>query len=73
MSLTAEKTYKPRTIKQIDEEIIKLKGELEEVTGQKCEVYTRIVGYYRSLKNWNDAKKAEYSDRKEYVIKNENM
>jgi ribonucleoside-triphosphate reductase len=27
------------------------------------EVYSRIVGYYRSVKNWNLGKKSEYKDR----------
>ena len=28
------------------------------------EVYSRIVGYYRPVQNWNDGKKAEFKDRK---------
>jgi len=36
--------------------------------GQETEVYSRIVGYYRPVKNWNDGKRAEYGDRKEFVI-----
>lgn len=34
--------------------------------GEETEVYTRIVGYYRPVQNWNRGKKAEYGDRKEY-------
>ncbi|CCO25427.1 ribonucleoside triphosphate reductase [Maridesulfovibrio hydrothermalis] len=34
--------------------------------GAESEVYTRIVGYYRPVKQWNDGKKAEYKDRIEY-------
>jgi ribonucleoside-triphosphate reductase len=47
-----------------------LKGEQFtcEKCGQETEVYSRIVGYYRPVKNWNDGKRAEYSDRKEFVI-----
>lgn len=30
----------------------------------KCEVYSRIVGYLRPIDQWNDGKQAEYSDRK---------
>ena len=33
---------------------------------QKCEVYSRVVGYIRPISQWNDGKKAEYCDRKEY-------
>ena len=29
-----------------------------------CEVYSRIVGYYRPVKNWNKGKKSEFSIRK---------
>lgn len=29
-----------------------------------CEVYSRIVGYLRPVDQWNDGKRAEYSDRK---------
>lgn len=31
---------------------------------QECEVYTRIVGYLRPIKQWNKGKRAEYGDRK---------
>jgi ribonucleoside-triphosphate reductase len=30
----------------------------------ECEVYARIVGYIRPIQNWNDAKKAEFTDRR---------
>jgi hypothetical protein len=33
------------------------------VQGTQTEVYTRIVGYYRSVKNWNLGKKEEYKHR----------
>lgn len=29
----------------------------------QCEVYSRVVGYYRPVKNWNDGKKTEFSHR----------
>ncbi|WP_235727663.1 anaerobic ribonucleoside-triphosphate reductase [Maridesulfovibrio frigidus] len=34
--------------------------------GQDSEVYTRIVGYYRPIKRWNEGKKADYKDCIEY-------
>ncbi|MFC1596148.1 ribonucleoside triphosphate reductase [Candidatus Margulisiibacteriota bacterium] len=34
--------------------------------GTESEVYTRIVGYYRSVQNWNLGKKSEYKQRKAY-------
>ncbi len=30
------------------------------------EIYSRITGYYRPVKNWNDGKKAEFENRLEY-------
>lgn len=33
---------------------------------KQAEVYSRIVGYYRPVQNWNVGKKSEYTDRKEY-------
>jgi len=36
--------------------------------GNECEVYSRVVGYYRPLQNWNEGKKKEFADRKEFVI-----
>ena len=36
--------------------------------GKETEVYSRITGYYRPIKHWNDGKKSEYTNRKEYVL-----
>ncbi|MDI3481706.1 MAG: hypothetical protein PWQ97_1361 [Tepidanaerobacteraceae bacterium] len=33
-----------------------------------CEVYSRVVGYYRPVQCWNNGKRQEFSDRKEYVV-----
>lgn len=30
---------------------------------QKCEVYSRVVGYLRPVSQWNDGKQAEFNDR----------
>ena len=55
-----------RTVEQIDKEIERLKKDYENAEGTSTEVYTRIVGYYRSVKNWNKGKKEEYRYRKLY-------
>ena len=34
--------------------------------GEATEVYSRITGYYRPVKNWNDGKAQEYKDRLVY-------
>ncbi|SNX55219.1 ribonucleoside-triphosphate reductase class III catalytic subunit [Thermoanaerobacterium sp. RBIITD] len=36
--------------------------------GKECEVYSRVVGYYRPVKNWNEGKQKEFEDRKEFVV-----
>ena len=36
--------------------------------GRETEVYSRITGYYRPVKNWNDGKSQEYKERKTYNI-----
>ena len=41
--------------------------------GKKTEVYSRITGYYRPIQNWNDGKRKEFEDRKEYNIENSNF
>ncbi|MBQ8683823.1 MAG: ribonucleoside triphosphate reductase [Clostridia bacterium] len=38
--------------------------------GKEAEVYSRITGYYRPVKNWNDGKSQEFQDRKTYDIAN---
>lgn len=30
---------------------------------QRCEVYSRVVGYLRPVSQWNDGKQAEFDDR----------
>lgn len=36
--------------------------------GSDCEVWTRVVGFYRPVQNFNKSKREEYHERKEYVI-----
>lgn len=36
---------------------------------KEAEVWTRVVGFYRPVQNFNNGKKSEYCDRLEYVIK----
>ena len=47
-----------------------ISGEVYEcpVCGKATEVYSRITGYYRPIQNWNDGKRKEFEDRKEYNI-----
>ncbi|MBR2616316.1 MAG: ribonucleoside triphosphate reductase, partial [Clostridia bacterium] len=41
--------------------------------GKETEVYSRITGYYRPVKNWNDGKSQEYKERKTYDIANSKL
>jgi ribonucleoside-triphosphate reductase len=34
--------------------------------GQRCEVYSRVVGYLRPISQWNDGKQSEYRIRKTF-------
>jgi ribonucleoside-triphosphate reductase len=34
-----------------------------------CEVYSRVVGYYRPVSNWNAGKQEEFRQRKTYAMK----
>ena len=34
------------------------------VTRQRCEVYSRVVGYIRPISQWNVGKQSEWKDRK---------
>jgi len=36
--------------------------------GAECEVYSRVVGYYRPVKNWNQGKQQEFKERKAFTI-----
>ena len=54
------------TIEQINNRIEELKAQKSLVQGRETEVYARIVGYYRSVKNWNKGKKEEYGIRVNY-------
>jgi ribonucleoside-triphosphate reductase len=38
------------------------------VVEQKCEVYSRIVGYIRPVEQWNAGKATEFVDRREFVV-----
>lgn len=39
-----------------------------EKCGEKCEVYSRVCGYFRPVSNWNRGKQQEFQERKVYKI-----
>jgi ribonucleoside-triphosphate reductase len=57
-----------RTLQEVETELALAKEALSHVHGSETEVYARIVGYYRSVRNWNKGKKDEYNHRKQFVI-----
>ncbi|MGB9613629.1 MAG: anaerobic ribonucleoside-triphosphate reductase, partial [Candidatus Margulisiibacteriota bacterium] len=40
--------------------------EKEKKCGLPTEVYSRVVGYFRPVQNWNEGKKEEFKDRKTF-------
>ena len=43
------------------------------ICGKETEVYSRITGYYRPVKNWNDGKAEEYKNRKVYNLEHSEL
>ena len=37
--------------------------------GAVCEVFSRVVGYFRPVANWNKGKREEFMERKHYEVK----
>ena len=54
-------------VEDIDKEIALVDEQMENAKGSACEVYARIVGYYRAVGNWNKGKKEEFKKRKLFV------
>lgn len=40
---------------------------MEEKCSLPTEIYSRVVGYFRPVQNWNEGKKAEFADRKSFM------
>ncbi len=38
----------------------------EEKCGLECQVYSRVVGYFRPVQNWNNGKREEFRERLEF-------
>jgi ribonucleoside-triphosphate reductase len=52
-----------RNLEVIERELSAAREALSQATGTPAEVYSRIVGYYRSVRNWNRGKREEYGER----------
>jgi ribonucleoside-triphosphate reductase len=55
-----------RNLEVIETELAAAREALSGVKGTQAEVYSRIVGYYRSVRNWNRGKREEYGQRLMY-------
>ena len=47
---------------------MKKEKEVKKVVAIRTEVYSRVVGYYRPISNWNKGKKEEFRQRKNLKI-----
>ena len=57
-----------RNLEDIERDLAAAREALSSVEGTQAEVYSRIVGYYRSVRNWNRGKREEYGERRLYRI-----
>ncbi len=57
-----------KSVQELDKEIADVQKELADVHGTETEVYARIVGYYRAIKNWNKGKAEEFKLRKNFKL-----
>lgn len=54
--------------KEIKERIEVLTERLNKVEGTPCEVYSRVVGFFRPVKQWNEGKAEEYKERLMFTV-----
>jgi ribonucleoside-triphosphate reductase len=57
-----------RTLEEVENDLTQAREALSTVEGTVAEVYSRIVGYYRSVRNWNRGKREEYGERRLYDL-----
>ena len=57
-----------RNLEAIEKDLAAARETLSAVEGTPAEVYSRIVGYYRSVRNWNLGKREEYGERRLYRL-----
>jgi len=43
----------------------------KQVKRVRCKIFSRVVGYYAPVDNWNKGKRQEWAERRPYVIKRE--
>ena len=62
-----------RNLEAIEKDLSAAREALSSVEGTPAEVYSRIVGYYRSVRNWNKGKREEYGERRLYRLSDEHQ
>ena len=62
-----------RNLEDIERDLAAARETLSSVEGTPAEVYSRIVGYYRSVRNWNRGKREEYGERRLYRINDDGL
>ena len=50
------------------EELKQLEEQYKAFEVKECEVYSRVTGYFRPLKQWNQGKQEEWDLRKKYTL-----
>lgn len=50
---------------------VPLKNTRYSICGRKTEIWSRVCGYHRPVKDWNKGKQEEFKDRKTYGTGNE--
>ena len=55
-------------LQEVEQLIADTQAQIADVHGRSCEVYARIVGYYRSVANWNAGKNEEYRERQCFTL-----
>lgn len=56
---------------KMEKSMVKEQSSAKEVVRVKrvpTEIYSRVVGYFRPVSNWNEGKRAEFADRKEFKL-----
>ena len=56
-----------KTLEVIEKDLREMREALANTEGRRAEVYSRIVGYYRSVRNWNNGKREEFGNRKMFA------
>ncbi len=64
-----EREMRFNNVDEVLKKIEDLELRLKNVKGTECEVYSRVVGYHRPVKNWNPGKREEFKERKVFDVK----